>query len=150
MPLTANAAFTERHQLVSELIANPAAGDPIIYTVPGNTVIQVVGLYFGFNTSVAVADRRICVYVYQGAPAGIVQGSVASVVQPASVTYTYDFACGVAPLDATADTNPLVCVPLSCGLQLQAGEQLHVYAFDMAVADQLANITIRYFGWKED
>ena len=150
MPLTANAAFTERHTLETVVIANPAAGDPVVYIVPDNSVIQVVGLYFTFQTSVVVADRRIGVYVYQGAPAGIVQGSVASVVQADTLTYQYDYSCGVAPLDATADASPIVCVPLACGLQLQAGEQLHIYAFNMDAADTFYSINMRFYGWKED
>lgn len=150
MPLTANAAFTERHMVESIAIPMPAAGAPIIYAVPDNQVIQVVGLYFALATSGVVADRRVVVHAYQDVGTGVVQGSVASVVQTATTTYDYDFSCGIAPVDASGDAPSLVVVPLACGLQLQAGEELHIYALRMDVADQFAAITMRSYRWKED
>lgn len=150
MPLTANAAFTERHLLESIIIANPAAASSVMYTVPDNNTIQVVGLRFLFTTDANVADRRVGVHCYQDVGTGFVQASIPPIVQTASLAYLYYVSCGVAPVDASGDVNPFVCFPLACGIQLQAGEQLHIVSASMQAADQLSGICMRYYGWKED
>ena len=150
MVLSANAAFTERHKVESVTIANPAAGDSILFTVPDNTVIQVVGVRFLFETDANAADRRIGVYAYQDVGTGIVQASFATITQAASLTYLYYFSCGVVPFDGSGDTNPFACFPLACGIQLQAGEQLRIIANEMQVADTFTSIAVRSYEWKED
>lgn len=149
MSLTALAAFMERHTLQSVLVAGPAMGDPIIYTVPSNQVIQVVGLRFELTTGVVAADRRVAVFAYQDVATGLVQGSVASIIQTASLTWTYYFSCGIAPVDATHEAYT-VFAPLACGIQLQAGEQLQIIPYNMDAGDQFSAMVIRLYGWKED
>ncbi len=150
MVLTANAAFTERHMLESVVIPAPAAGVQAIYTVPGNMVIQVVGLFFSLTTDANVSDRRMVIFAYQDAGTGFVQSSVSSIVQAASLAWDYHFSCGVAPVDATGDTVPFVCSPLACGVQLQAGERLYLYPMGVRAGDQLSACIMRFYEWKED
>ena len=150
MALTANAAFTERHMLVSLALADPALGDPIIYPVPANTVIQVVGVRLEFRAGPFVIDRRVCVFAYQNFVTGDIQASPAPIVQTAGLAWVYDFSCGIGPVDASGDATPVVSAPLACGLQLQAGEELHIVALGMQVLDAFANAVIRFYRWKED
>ncbi len=147
MPLTANAAFTERHKLITTGIVSPAAGLSLFHSLPAGQVWQIVAVTFGLTTSAVVADRRAYVAVRNGG--NINQCSTSSYVQPASQAYNYYFSCGIAPLDATADVDRIYA-PLACGMQLYDQDQFVIIIDHIDPADAIRDILIRYYGWKED
>jgi len=149
MVLTANAAFTERHRLRTTQLADPPAGNDANYTVPVNEVIQVVSIRLALTSAAAAADRRIEVTHFDALGFWPMPAAVSPIVQRANLVWYYRFACGFAPLDATGDAND-VYGPLCCGLQLYEQEQLRFHCNNLALADQISGIYIRYYHWKED
>ena len=149
MPLDANAAFTERHDLQTYQLPDPGAGNALVYTVPDNEVLQFVGVRFRLGTPLVVADRRIEIVPLDGLGFWPCQASPSSVLQPVGATWTYWFSCGIAPVDATADCNA-VYEPLACGLQLKPGQRLRISWSNMAVTDNLDNVYVRLYKWKQD
>jgi len=149
MVLTANAFATDRHNLIIQNLPDPAAANALLYPVPDNQVMQIVGIRLQLVTSAVVADRRVFVELVDDLGANPIQTSTACIVQAANLTYTYNFTCGVAPVDATADSLR-VYAPLACGLQLFDADQLTISATNLAAGDQIQNVRLRYYEWKED
>lgn len=149
MPLSANAAFTDRHRLRTIEIANPGAGNTAPYTVAAGEVIQIVALRFQLATAIAVVDRRINIRVMDSVGAWPTWAAVSSIVQPASQTWSYRFVCGIAPVDATGDSGD-VYAPLGCGVQMYDGERLDIVCDNMNALDVISGIYMRVYHWKED
>jgi hypothetical protein len=150
MPLdTPRSAFkVERYDLVPIAIPNPAAGAPVSWAVPDNTVIHVIGVSFMVIASAAVLNRRFYVGVEGPGPL-LCPVSPASVDQTANLMWQYHFALGVAPLDATAN-HYWLGAPLSCQMELKFGDNLIVTSIALDAADQILTTIIRYKEWKED
>ncbi len=149
MPLTANAAFTERHTLRTVMVADPAAGSPAEFRVGLNEVVQIVGVIAHLSTSPFVSDRRMRVLPLDTLGANPTQGSVSSITQAAGLNWSYWFSCGIAPVDASLDATA-VYAPLACGIQLQPDERLQITAYNLQLLDQMHGIYVRFYGWKED
>jgi len=56
MPLNTspNKFKTERYNLSTIRVPNPVAGAAVLYTAPANTVVEIMGVSFGFTTSAVV------------------------------------------------------------------------------------------------
>ena len=145
MVLTANAAFTERHRLEYITIPSPIAGANVAYTVPDNTVIQIVGVSLLFVTDANAADRRVVVNNTVQ-----MQSSASPLLQTANLAWAYRFTCGVGFVDGTGDGSPTVYCPLACGLQLCSGQTVDVRVVDIQAGDQLNSVYLQVYRWKED
>ena len=147
MPLTANAAFTDRHRLRTIQIADPGAGNVAAYTVAAGEVIQIVSLRFKLATSPFAVDRRMNLRFLDVLGMWPTWLGVSSIVQAANLTWSYRFVCGIAPVDATVDSAD-VYAPLGCGAQAYDGERLDIACENMNVADVISDIYMRVFHWK--
>ena len=149
MPLTANAAFTERHQLRTIEVTPPAAGNFLTYVIPDNSVFQVVGVRFRLTTSDVAGERWPSITILDNLGMWPIQASVTSWSQRASLAWVYWFSCGIAPVNATADDYAMYS-PLACGLQLRSQERVWISWSNMDALDAIDQIYLRVYGWKED
>lgn len=142
----------DRHDLQTARPASPSPGNPLTWTPPANSAVQVVAVSIGLLTSATAGDRLMWVYSQNGtgimppySPAGIIQDVTA-------VTWHYHFSVGIGPLDFDpgATGSKLVFAPLACCYQLKGGESLIVNAFGLDVLDRMVTPVIRYFDWKEE
>lgn len=148
MALTATGFQADRHNLLTAVPANPAAGASLAWPCPANRVIQVVGARITLTTAVAAANRLLHVGVVDAA--GFESPvSPALVIQTATLAWTYYFTTGIAPWDITA-TIPRVYAPLGCCYQIKTGSFFSFTVLNLAAADQLSNALVRYFEWYED
>jgi hypothetical protein len=146
MALSAVSAFGERHELVSLEVAAPPVGNPVQYLVPVLQTIQVVGFTVSLTTSLVAGDRRVISYGLTSLGTRPLQHSVSSVLQAATLTYSYRFSCGIGNIDASGDALA-VYAPLSCGVQIDAGETFNITAHNLDVGDQFGTAWIRVYRW---
>jgi hypothetical protein len=149
MTLDATCTFRERrHNLLTIEIAAPGAGNPVNFTVPANTCIQVIGFDTTFSTDATAQDRLVRCYVRDTTPLNTLY-SYANLFQPALRTWTYCFAVGLAPLEYTAAPFLLQQNPLACAYQLKSAGIFRIDAVNGVAADAFGTTRIRYFAWTE-
>lgn len=138
----------ERHDLVTYTPGNPGAGNPLVWTVPANTIVQVIYVGVTLTTNAAVANRVPYVSILD--PVGN-EGphSYPGVVQPASMAWGHRWSIGIAPADWTADT-PIVVAPLACCCQILTAGQVRVAVANMNAADAITGAVIKVMEWIED
>lgn len=150
MPLATspNKFKTERYHVYSLSIPNPAAGADVLWSAVDNTVAQIMGLSFGFTTSVAGIDRWVFVENLSAAGDHI-QRSVSLGLQVANSGRDYYFSRGVNPVDMTAVIGAFQC-PLACDIEIHGTDQLRISAVRIDPADQFVYIDLRIREWNID
>lgn len=150
MPLNSspNKFKTERYNIETIRVANPAAGADLLYLAPANTVVEIVGVSFGFVTSIVVADRWVYIEHYSAANYHT-QRTSALAVQAASTGRDYFFTLGVPNLDKRPTVEEFQ-QPLSPKIEVTAGDRFRISARLIDAADQFSNIDIRIREWNID
>jgi hypothetical protein len=123
---------------------NPAAGANVTYTLDANIKVQITGFRFTLTTDANAADRRVMIYGYIAA--AIHYLTTASVIQTASLTRTYNFHVGLAPLDAGADTAQIFC-PLPDNFFLMGGNSVRSMINNLQATDQISGTVISFKQW---
>lgn len=150
MPLdtSPNKFKTERYDVVTVPIANPALGAHVNWAVPANQVIHIVGIYFRLVTGAAVVDRWPYVYITTGGANAMHRNPVMA-LQTATVDMFYAMEIGWPFLDLTA-VEDLKVGPLLDFLEIKTGEELHIDAYNLNAGDQFSDILIRVRQWQEN
>lgn len=139
---------SQRYDVLTINLANPAAGNPLLWAVPANQVIGIVGVSFMVLTSAVVLNRRL--YVALSGPGPLeCPVSLASVDQTAGVMWQYHFALGVDNLDATANHSWIIGSLPDC-MELKFGDSLLVTSIALGPLDTILNPIVRYRLWSED
>lgn len=128
---------------------NPAVGNPLQWSIPSNRVGHIVFVQFSLVTSANVGDRLPLVYM--GGSGGI-NGpySPSPLVQAASLTWTYYFSMGIAPVDYSTNFQMVFAVLGCCYFGKSSTDQLVINANGLDPLDQIQGIYIRYHSWKEE
>lgn len=138
--------MNERPNLETVTVAAPAAGNPVVLTVPANTVYQVVSFHSALTTDATAIDRLVYARVNTG---GVdVQAAPAPAVQPASQVWAYEFSVGIAPFDYSTDFD-LMFAPLPCCMLIKSAGTVTVSAITLQAADQFTDTDFRVMVWKE-
>jgi hypothetical protein len=150
MPLgtSPNKFKTERYNVYTLSIPNPAAGADVLWSAVDNTVAQIMGVSFGFTTANVGIDRWVFVENLSAA-ADHVQRSVSLGLQTLNVPRDYHFTRGVGPVDMTAVIGAFQC-PLACDLEITGTDQLCISAVRINAADQFSSIDLRIREWNID
>ncbi len=151
MPLDTprNPFKSDRYDLLTVQVANPVPGDPVLYTVPDNDVIHIVGVLVRLTTDATVIARRIYISILNVPDRWPIQRSTANIGQDANLAWDYWFSCGVDPVGNTAIDNAH-SHRLAFGLQLKGEEILEVSAYQLQPGDLLTDCYIRFYSWSQD
>lgn len=151
MALTPTGFMNRRHDLLSIFVPSAGAGVGIIWTIPANTVVQVIGVFLGsFTTGVAAGNRIVYCYVEEPIGPFSCLNSYSHYTQGPSLAWDYNFAVGVAPLDRTPAPDLLQQAPLACSYQLKTGDSFHIDVLNIGPLDNfVGGALIRYFAWLE-
>jgi hypothetical protein len=123
---------------------NPAAGVNVTYTLDANIKVQITGFHLTLTTDATVSNRRVMIYGYI---AGAIHYlTAASVMQAASLTRTYHFGIGLAPLDAGADAAHIFC-PLPNDFFLMGGNSVRSLINNIQATDQISGTLISFKQW---
>jgi len=150
MPLATspNKFKTERYNVYTLSIPNPAAGADVLWTAPANTLAHIMGVSFGFTTANAGIDRWV--FVENLSAAGDhTQRSVSLGLQVLNSGRDYYFSRGVNPVDMTAVIGAFQC-PLACDIEIHGTDQLCISAVRIDPADQFVYIDLRIREWNID
>ena len=147
MPLTKTAFKGARFQLITGIIADPAVGSSVNWPVPAGSVIEIQSVLFTLDTDATAVNRVACVSCYAGGV--IFHQSAAPVPQMESLTRSYSFTVGILPIDYGSDTE-FIYSNLACCMFLQPTEEFRIVVSNIQATDQISDIEIRYFQWKED
>ena len=148
MAIKPEAFMTERHDLVTYVLPDPAVGTALEWFIPEGLVVQIVAVRFRLTTSVN-AGLRLAVVFLQDVADVTVPISPGYIEQTVSLAWIYDFSTGIAPLDHTINHDWLF-QPLACCYQGKEGDRLVINADGLDVADQIDGANIRCFVWKAD
>ncbi len=150
MPLdtSPNKFKTERYDVVTVEIPDPAPGAAVNWALPANQVLHIVGICFRFVTNVTVVNRWPYVYITTGGGLDMHRNPVMA-LQAQNIDMFYAMEVGWPFLDLTA-VEDLKVGPLLDYLELKTGEELHIAAYNMVGADRFSDILIRVRQWRED
>lgn len=150
MPLdtSPNKFKTERYDVVTVEIPDPAPGAEVNWAVPANQVIHIVGVCFRFVTNVTVVNRWPYLSITTGGALFMHRNPVMA-LQTASIDMFYAMEIGWPFLDLTAVEN-LRVGPLLEFLEIKTGEEFRIRVYNMVGADRLSDILIRVRQWQED
>lgn len=126
--------------------ANPAAGANFIWTVPTNTLIQVISVRFNLTTDATVANRVPQFYGYIAA--AIHFNTPPAVVQAASLARSYAWTVGGQPIDYGIAAST-VFGTLPDYFYLRGGNSVRSIITNIAATDQIAGIIFAYKQWIE-
>lgn len=130
--------------LVTAIIANPAAGDNLTYAVPANARIEIIYLGFILATDANAANRYPTIL---GATPTLNQTmAAAATAQVASKTYGWSFVAGL-PAEVDLSAANIVVVPMSTRLILEPGDSLESYLVNIQAGDAITSIITRYKQW---
>lgn len=149
MPLTAGRFQTERPDILTLALGDPAAGAERVWNPPANHIHRIVSVRLDFATAVAAANRLVV--ILRDAAGDRNYASLAPVVQVASATCSYEFTTGAAPVDLGAAVGvATVGAPLGDDFYLKPATDLVVSVINIQAADAITNIVICYLDWLED
>jgi len=150
MPLdtSPNKFKTERYDIQTLAIPDPALGATVTWAVPANTVVHIVGVIFRFVTGAVAVNRWPYLYLTTGGANAMHRNPVMA-LQAANIDMLYAMEIGWPFLDLTAVEN-LKVGPLLEFLELKTGEELQIDSFNMNAGDQFSDILIRVRRWQED
>jgi len=151
MPLDTprNPFRNDRYDPVNVTLADPGVGNDLLWPVPANQVIDVVGLSFMVLTSGVALNRRALVGVQTPGPL-YVPVTASSVVQTAGLFWQYHFSPGVPALDATADLIPFLFGSLPVSMEMKFGDSFSIRLSAIDPGDQIMAIFLRCRLWSED
>jgi len=129
-------------------VPNPVAGAAVLYTAPANTVVEIMGVSFGFTTSAVVNDRRVFVEHYS-ADNYHTQHCPAVDVQPENTGVDYFFTLGICAVDWRPAAG-ITDQPLSCCIEVTGGDRFRITARLIDAADQFSSIDLRLRSWNID
>jgi len=130
--------------------ANPAAGADFTFTFSASYRVQVLSVYYQLVTSSGVANRASALTLATGSTNWT--QSVASAVQAASITGTYNFMPGTGSAYSVAPsaTTLVQVAPLAALIQSgQEGSKVFSTTTNIQAGDQIQNIAIRCLYWNE-
>ncbi len=150
MPLNTspNKFKTERFNLFTVRVPNPAAGEPVLYMAPANTVHEIMSAAFSFTTSAVVNDRMVYVEHYSVDNYRTQQCPPVD-VQPENTGMDYYFTLGI----CASDWRPAAGIthqPLGCCIEITGGDRLRINARLIDAADQFSYIDLRIRAWNID
>ncbi len=149
MPLDTprNPFRSDRYDVLTLNIPGPGAGNPVLWPVPANQVIDVVGVCFMVMTSGALVNRRFYVAVQTPGPMEV-PISMSDVTQIANLNWFYCFSPGVPPLDASVDNYIIQSLPVP--MEMKFGDSLSVNSVAIDPGDNIVTCFLRYRLWSED
>lgn len=127
-------------------VAGPGVGLPQDIVPPGTQVWKVKGLALEFRTDATVANRQVAIVRYDGTNYGA--QIVYSVVQTASLNWTYNFLDWITDILPTTLTN--VFLPLNSGSLISTAQWLRIYAYGMVAGDEFSNCRVNGERWISD
>lgn len=138
---------TERYDMITEIIPNPAVGAVGTWACPDNRVVEVLSVIFVLN-SCGVAGNR---YPYMALERGGLTShfTLSNVFLAPAGNYSYRFSLGIDAVDLSA-TNGVVFEPLAAAWEMKAGDNLLIQAYNFNAGDWFSGLRLRYREWKED
>lgn len=133
----ASASFDlNRFEIVKFDPANPAAGAIGGFTVPLNTVVQILSCNFALVTDATVADRYPFVAVNQGGD--VMASAVPGIAHPASTSRNYKIAIGLQdPVEIAAIA--FILAPLFTDTLIPPGWTISIPVVNIQATDQIGN-----------
>lgn len=117
---------------------SPAAGADFSYSIPGDYLIRVLGVFCRLVTDANVASREVVVE-YQDAESNRYALAGAGATVPASQTADYFFSAFLGTAEFTVDASALVPLP---ALILRPSDKLKIHVVNVQAGDQISRVRI--------
>lgn len=132
--------YAKRWTIVSQVLANPAAGADWVATVPAGQEWRVVAVFFNFQTSSAVANRAPRLVVKDSAGNTLYE-TQQNATQAASNSVQYAFAQGIAANAVAANNGPAQC-GIPTHMTLAEGFTIGSATLSIQTGDQYSSIAL--------
>jgi len=131
-------------------IANPAAGTDLTYTVPNNSLFELINVTFTYTTSAVAATRRVTL---RTSPNGFylvnfssLQSSFYDHVASTSVSYTWEQGIGFKPEYDNVSNAVFAGTPSK--LMLLPGDTVYTSTANQKAADQFSAIKMTFRAYR--